>query len=169
MAWICQYSDKSFSNKFNLGQHEKKHKEVDTVHPCDMCLKVLRDKRSLVKHKKFVHDGIQRNMIHNCEVCGKAFHSITHLKEHMQSKLAHPKAFTCNRDEKFVNQETRMSHIREVHEVHPTTRDLTCESCGIQIPLEVKFIETLCDICGYPVTDTRDYTSLNKKILYTWS
>ncbi|XP_054728511.1 transcription factor grauzone-like [Anastrepha obliqua] len=79
--WPCDICEAQLHSKFSLGRHKRiAHHDGSTVYVCGECGKVALTEDALKSHKRYVH---QRERIHKCTVCEKAFKASKVLKEHM--------------------------------------------------------------------------------------
>ena len=83
----CELCDKEFAN---YGPYLKKHMNADhgengelkkQPFKCDLCDKVLKNKRCIWSHKSNNHSGIR----HKCEPCNKDFANSAQLRKHVLS------------------------------------------------------------------------------------
>lgn len=76
--WPCDQCDAKLHSKFSLKRHKRiTHHDGSTVYVCGECGKVALTEDALKSHKRYVH---QRERIHKCTVCDKAFKASKVLK-----------------------------------------------------------------------------------------
>lgn len=131
MSFPCQECDKSFTKKSSLKTH------VDSIHlgirytclhfDCRFTRPTYISARALRDHKKYKHDGVQRQGSRfACGKCDKSFAQKYKLSEHIDYKHS-SKTFTCDEcDEEFDGKSKLVYHVRTNHqaEVQPSRQSI---------------------------------------------
>ena len=86
--YLCDFCDKSFAHKSNLGMHITSVHQGIKKFSCEICDKSFSEKGSLQRHVASVHQGIKN---FSCEVCSKSFSRKNYLQLHITA--VHPR---CN-------------------------------------------------------------------------
>ena len=150
----CNQCEKSYKVKVELKKH------IDKIHrglkyQCEECPDVLSSSQSLRRHIRNVHELVLRSS--RCDVCGKCFKEIDHLRKHMKIHEDATKSFVCQSCGKLLkNNASLRTHIRIMHE---RNFKKTCEECGKRFPnmhnlkihmemVHLKGELFMCQICG---------------------
>lgn len=125
-------------SKFPVPAKLKWH--IQTVHEglrpfgCELCNETFKNKITLTKHEKLIH-GLEilipkkektqsKNL---CDICGREFRQLVHLKEHVTSVHEKNKSFACDKCEKKFHTKRKLKvHQRYEHE---NIRPHKCEQC----------------------------------------
>lgn len=117
----CHFCSKLFSKQYNLVQHIRIH-TGETI-DCSKCTKKFRDKSTLNKHIKAVHEQMKP---FSCVTCGKKFKRRNHLKEHFAVHTG-DKKFSCDACSKsFSFKSTLQRHML----IHTEIESIKCTFCG---------------------------------------
>jgi KRAB domain-containing zinc finger protein len=86
----CQRCDYATDNKIQIRNHQQSHERQDKKHAamknplkCELCPVLLRDKKTLRRHIKFVHVSNP----HQCDLCGNYYKTIGTLKRHIYGHI----------------------------------------------------------------------------------
>ncbi|KAJ8732520.1 hypothetical protein PYW07_015119 [Mythimna separata] len=112
----CDHCDKYFHTKSALRDHLE---EVNGLkYPCDICKKEFKNKRLLMLHTRFKHEGRKYNLKPKiCEYCGKSFSSKKRLIEHVNSHLGLRPHVCQDCGASFSYSNVLFTHRRLVHKV----------------------------------------------------
>lgn len=98
---------------FRLESHRLTHARAEQPVSCDECGNVLKNKHSLMIHKKTLHN--KDAQMHPCAVCNKSFRSRYKLSEHTSIHTG-IKRFTCHFcPEQFAAATNRTKHCKLRH------------------------------------------------------
>ena len=86
----CHICWKSFTNQYNLDNHERIH-TGDKPFKCKICNKSFAQKGHLDRHKR-IHTGEKP---FECDICGQKFSNSSHLKDHHKTHIGEKK-FKCD-------------------------------------------------------------------------
>ncbi|XP_018784771.1 PREDICTED: transcription factor grauzone-like [Bactrocera latifrons] len=108
--WPCDQCDAKLHSKFSLKRHKRiTHHDGSTVYVCGECGKVALTEDALKSHKRYVH---QRERIHKCTVCDKAFKASKVLKEHMTTHTGED-LYQCPHCPRTFKVNANMHHHRK--------------------------------------------------------
>lgn len=118
----CHICSREYNQRNRLNEHLKSHDAANYV-KCEHCGKSIL-KKVFAKH--MVIHGDEKNF--NCQICGKAFISDTHLRNHF---IVHDdtRKYKC----KFCHASFKKSDTLKVHEnaIHTKESIFICDICGI--------------------------------------
>ena len=147
----CRLCDKSYSSLKLLQAHQSREHDT-TVHECDTCGKILKNRAQLLRHKKFEHDKK-----FPCDQCNSKFYSQYLLNEHVRRVHVEERNFECEIcNQTFKNTEALKVHISRTHSQREKT--VFCDQCEArflnksQLNNHFKDVHldqpVTCDICG---------------------
>ncbi|CRL04796.1 CLUMA_CG017852, isoform A [Clunio marinus] len=121
---VCEFCNKSFSNKYCLKTHLKIHDERERNFQCE-CGKQFLKEIHLRNHKLTIHSGNNKNFI--CDICSKAFKSSNNLRTH--EAVHSERAYLCRYCEKTF---LRLQDVRIHEKTHKKLREFHCmeKSCN---------------------------------------
>lgn len=103
------------------GEEEVNKTEEEFLQKCPHCLKVFKTVMNLNKHLVLHVENLNLN---SCEICGRFFHNLTHLKRHMETHQI--KKFQCSVCSlKFRELLALKKHIPR----HDETLEFICSIC----------------------------------------
>lgn len=115
-----------FANKvFNM--YKPINKRLQSKIPCDECNKLFRTNRTLMSHKKNIHQrNTSANRTASCDECGRAFSNVGNLNKH---KLIHQdtKRFICSYCGKGFNG---YFNLTEHMNIHTGLKPYPCQVCS---------------------------------------
>ncbi|KAJ8048070.1 hypothetical protein HOLleu_00238 [Holothuria leucospilota] len=122
----CNYCEKSFKRKNDLGVHTRVH-TVEPIWKCHHCDKSYRSKGKLARHEKS-HVTLQASL--DCDICGKTLSSLGNLQRH--KRLSHTsrdnssRSFKCQFcDKRFKSKQSRKEH----EDIHTNKHLHQCSYC----------------------------------------
>lgn len=118
----CSVCSKEYINKSHWKEHMKLHDGLNFVQ-CDECGKSYNSRKSLNLHKNTKHVD-ERKFI--CQICGKAFMTKHHLKNHL---ITHDdkRDYKC----RFCDATFKKNDVLKMHEnVHTREQKFICDICG---------------------------------------
>ena len=105
---------------------------------CAMCDGHFKQKKSLYRHIRIVHEG---ERLFQCSLCEYSFSQKTHLSRHIAVVHEGKKSFKCSIcDSTFSRKENLNSHLKSVHEEIVKKEEVKPED-----PLEL----FQCSVCSY--------------------
>ncbi|XP_017472166.1 PREDICTED: zinc finger protein 431-like [Rhagoletis zephyria] len=108
--WPCDQCDTQLHSKFSLKRHKRiAHHDGSTVYVCGECGKVALTEEALKSHKRYVH---QRQRIHKCTLCDKAFKASKVLREHMTTHTGED-LYQCPHCPRTFKVNANMHHHRK--------------------------------------------------------
>ncbi|XP_053384658.1 zinc finger protein 665-like [Mercenaria mercenaria] len=122
IKYKCTVCSREYVNKSHWKEHVKLHDGSNFVQ-CDQCGKSYNSKKSLNLHKSSTHVD-ERKFI--CQVCGKAFLTKHHLKNHL---ITHDdeRNYKC----RFCDATFKKNDVLKMHEnVHTKEQKYICDICG---------------------------------------
>ena len=163
-GFMCQYCSKSFSQCNLLKTHiricwpEESKQHVN----CPQCGKSLKT-YTLKRHIRQVHEKVKpikpKQVISECDLCGKTLKNSYKLKHHKRTVHEGIKDFICPECGKgFTDERSMRNHSLVMHE-GDKSHIITCDECGkaitkghmkkhIQVVHEGVKGGVSCDICG---------------------
>ncbi|XP_050718391.1 uncharacterized protein LOC126999693 isoform X2 [Eriocheir sinensis] len=118
----CPYCHKAFKLAKYLQLHMRTVHWKDEQFFCEICSKILTDKKNLIIHMKS-HMGQTKA---KCKVCGKEFNRKSYLWTHMRTHTDH-RPYKCNYCNKaFAQYSTRKNHER----THTGEKPYKCHICS---------------------------------------
>ena len=93
-------------------------------HKCQICEKVFRNKQTLQKHTKNIHEKME---VLKCNICNISFQNKYGLLSHTKTFHEQKKNDCRSCGKSFSTTQNLNKHIYKVHEGQ---RDHKCESCG---------------------------------------
>ncbi|XP_044743514.1 zinc finger protein OZF-like [Chrysoperla carnea] len=109
----CHVCGKSFKKR-HFQKHLATHGDR-VIFKCEICLKEFLHKHNLDQHIKYVHENIERERNHLCNICGRGFHKMDDLRRHF---LTHTKEkpYACDKcDKKYRTKYALTTHISRTH------------------------------------------------------
>lgn len=92
-----------------------RHHSAIKSYSCDQCDKVCNTKDALRRHVRHVHESHPAK--HKCDICGKAFHKLLILREHIASHTG-AILYRCEWCSKpFRSIANKYSHLRKLHPI----------------------------------------------------
>ena len=86
---------------------------------CDLCNKVLKDKKGLQQHIKVVHE---KQRPHECNLCGKTFSTTGIRNQHVKDIHEKRKPYKCEQcDTRFGQSGNFKAHMIKVHKMDPSS------------------------------------------------
>ena len=96
---------------------------LQPIHHCDICGKAFANKKSIIAHKKWLHEGRR----FQCAHCAKWFSSKRDVERHIKAVHLKIKDFQCQLCEKtFSVKQSLTNHIKAVHD---NIKDFQCQQC----------------------------------------
>lgn len=159
---VCPTCGKSYKAVANLRSHMNRH-TGEKPFKCGECNFVTSSSNSLDGHAR-IHlrqRGLERTvndtpLTHECDVCGRKYHSATYLRQHVRSQhegvVRHRQCDICGMV--FTNNTTLRRHKGRQHPTDPT---LVCGVCGHVCPDKTQFKRhsrvhadpaLMCRFCG---------------------
>ncbi|XP_073454944.1 uncharacterized protein [Aquarana catesbeiana] len=118
----CTDKDYSMPKTKNKRAWTHKSRSGKTSPPCDVCGKVLSDRRTLKKHLQ-IHTG-QRT--YQCSECDKSFSYKSHFNSHIRMHIGE-RPFPCNQcGRRFIKHQHLVLH----QVVHTGEKPYSCPVCG---------------------------------------
>ncbi|XP_022094034.1 zinc finger protein 208-like [Acanthaster planci] len=112
----CSFCGKDFHRRSRLQEHERIHTK-EKPYKCTKCGKEFSHKSSLRGHETAIHGMTcpqrPRNIIKNCDICGKTFKGNSYFKRHMATHSSE-RPYKCERCDKAYKQKCHLS----VHQVN---------------------------------------------------
>ncbi|KAM4607939.1 uncharacterized protein ACJ7VT_016091 [Polymixia lowei] len=119
---VCKYCGMLFSAVIDLRDHERHvHRVIERPYACDYCDKTFSHKPHRDRHHR-LHRG---EKMFQCEICGKAYTTISQLKTHKQTHSE--KSFICDI---CGNAFYQSGHLTRHKLVHEEVKPFHCETCG---------------------------------------
>ena len=120
--FLCEICNCDLKTKEGLRKHVSNTHGTYQLHPCDICDKFCRTRKSLEDHHRRQH----RNSIVVCHLCPKTFKNKCLLEKHMR-RHSDERPFPCKDCGKAFK--TR-SDLKLHSAVHSTERPFECPICG---------------------------------------
>ncbi|XP_030752801.1 zinc finger protein 271-like [Sitophilus oryzae] len=171
----CPLCENKFQTLFQLGKHLKVTHNDDDQFTCPLCADLKFSNASLfMKHINIKH---QQRFSHNCQTCGRGFHSKTLCEEHSNVHLG-LKPFSCVVcGAKFAYSKSVTTHQLKAHRVEILGKDHAtectyCKNRFVSIASLQRHINQahatpkpkekshLCDICG------KGFAKRNKMVVH---
>ena len=108
----CPYCKKTFLSHSNYHEHVKAVHENNTPFHCEECPRKFALPRTLVKHKKLVHEKVE------CDICGHVICNSFELKRHKAANhgIFPPNSIRCDQCPLFFHQQASLdNHIAKKH------------------------------------------------------
>lgn len=119
---MCRHCGALFSAIIDLRDHERHvHQVVERPYSCDYCEKTFSHKPHRDRHHR-LHRG---ERMFQCEICGKAYTTISQLKTHKQTHTE--KSFICDI---CGNGFYQSGHLTRHKLVHEDVKPFRCDTCG---------------------------------------
>lgn len=119
---ICKFCNEKFSSQENYHAHVCEDADK-TQYICRPCSKEFSTLRSLIRHRKNIHNGKKE---HHCDVCGKSFADKTALERHQRSHTGE-RPFVCHICHKgYADKSYLNTHIK----FHTNDFAHKCVHCG---------------------------------------
>ncbi len=129
--YYCEQCKKVFSRKDGLTRHRRTVHEQLERYECDFCDFITTRKDTMKRHIREVHEGIRAYV---CELCGQEFSQAKSLRRHINSNHTQEEKYTCQLcDTFFYREDSLKRHIQTVHE---SFRPYTCPECGSSFKLK---------------------------------
>ncbi|XP_066964431.1 uncharacterized protein [Macrobrachium rosenbergii] len=123
--YTCLLCDKSFKLEKYLGLHMRNcHSVKSDAFFCEICNKVLNDKRNLILHMKS-HSGETKT---SCTICHKQFSRKAYLWTHMRVHT-NERPYGCNYCPKWFKQYSTWKNHERTHTGEKPYKCTVCNSC----------------------------------------
>ncbi|XP_071796844.1 uncharacterized protein [Asterias amurensis] len=129
----CTVCSQTFLTLSELQKHEQVHSKAN-AYDCDTCDEVFQTKSALFNHQSQMHpiapeDPVEvngNNTNKTCRYCGKAYKSLTQVREH-ERVHTNEKPFACVKCGKAFN---RGCSLRNHLKLHSRNKTYPCVKCG---------------------------------------
>jgi len=168
----CDKCNKTF-NKYNTFTNHQLYFCSDNQNNgfiCHICSTVIKTKRELDTHVKYVHSTVRQ---FECEQCQKRFKRKGDLVVHMQSHTAAPGFFCEKCGKSFFKKRNLKSHL-STHDTSDSSKKHECIECGrrflrlqaLKNHLTTHSSERLysCEVCGARVKTQGTLMTHRKKV-----
>ncbi|XP_058449276.1 zinc finger protein 883-like [Malaya genurostris] len=119
-TYSCQRCSKSFDCASKLYYHEKRHL-IERKFACANCGSTFKTPADVRSHER-IHQ--EKTLI--CNVCGKRFYKISHLKSHLKTHGDRAYDFACSVcSKKFIDKSNLKTHLK----VHTREKPYQCRHC----------------------------------------
>ena len=108
----CPHCNKKFLSHSNYHEHVKSVHENNTPFACEECPRKFALPRTLVKHRKLVHEKVE------CDICGHVICNSFELKRHKAANhgVFPPNSIRCDQCPLFFHQQASLNnHIAKKH------------------------------------------------------
>eukprot|EP00088_Acartia_fossae_P055605 TRINITY_DN6452_c0_g1_i4.p1 TRINITY_DN6452_c0_g1~~TRINITY_DN6452_c0_g1_i4.p1 ORF type:complete len:544 (-),score=81.76 TRINITY_DN6452_c0_g1_i4:304-1935(-) len=136
-------------------------------HPCDICGKVLGDRKTYKYHMN-IHKGVKP---HTCQVCGYSFRSKISFAHHMLNHEGVKKPICCDHCGKtfWFRSQLERHLTKHIPNKKPADKNFPCEICGKALSSQVSLTDHLrnhgdekpfsCEKCG---DSFKNYKAFNR-------
>ena len=120
---VCPECNKTFSNKYNMFAHMRRHSAAAARYPCGRCARVYRHRGNLAQHTRLAHQGLLR---HLCGACGEGFPSRQERDVHARLHSGDTPYACVHCGKAYRAKNTLARHL----EMHADIRRYECEICS---------------------------------------
>jgi len=120
---VCPYCSKEFREKRSLDKHIRAIHEAERPFPCDVCPEAFRNQLELKNHM----NRHMKDYPHKCDVCSMTFQKQESLTTHYRLHTGE-KPFVCPIcDKKFTSEKNKRVHVLR----HEGSLPHRCEACNM--------------------------------------